>query len=161
MVPEARGIEEITYRELRELSYMGASVLHEEAVFPVRAKGIPINIRNTNRPQDPGTRIVKDRDTKDQIITGIAGRPGFTVFLIEKALMNAEVGFGRRVLDVFERLVIAYEHTPTGIDTLSVVVADEQLSDKTEQVIEDLRTVQPDSVEVITGMALIATVGRE
>ena len=160
IVPEACNIAEITYRELRELSYMGASVLHEEAVFPVRAKDIPIHIKNTNQPQAVGTRIVADRDPAKQIVVGIAGKKGFTVILLEKALMNTEVGFGRRVLDVFERLGIAYEHTPSGIDTLSVVVANENLGENIEQILEDLQAVHPDNIEVITGMALIATVGK-
>ena len=161
IIPEAPTINEITYGELRELSYMGASVLHEEAVFPARAKDIPINIRNTNKPDDHGTRIVTDREVKDQVITGIAGTAGFTVFYIEKTLMNAEIGFGRRVLDVFERLGISYEHTPSGIDTLSVVVSDDQLNDRLDQVISDLQgAVHPDQVRAIPGMALIATVGK-
>jgi aspartate kinase len=166
VVPEARPIAEITYRELRELSYMGASVLHEEAVFPVREKGIPINIRNTNRPEDPGTRIVAERDPGHQVVVGIAGTKGFTVINIEKAMMNSEVGFGRRVLDVFEHLGISYEHTPTGIDTMSVVVSDKQLTgpdkvSKVDQIVEDLQaTVKPDEIKVSPGMALIATVGQ-
>ena len=166
VVAEAKPIAEITYRELRELSYMGASVLHEEAVFPVREKGIPINIRNTNRPEDPGTLIVAERDPGHQVVVGIAGTKGFTVFNLEKAMMNAEVGFGRRVLDVFERLGISYEHTPTGIDTMSVVVSDKQLADagqtsKIDQVVEDLQaTLKPDEIKVTPGMALIATVGQ-
>jgi aspartate kinase len=166
VVAEAKPITEITYRELRELSYMGASVLHEEAVFPVRDKGIPINIRNTNKPDDPGTMIVAERDAGHQVVVGIAGTKGFTVFNVEKALMNAEIGFGRRVLDVFERLGISFEHTPTGIDTMSVVVSDKQLADangasKVEQIVEDLQgAVRPDSIKVVPGMALVATVGQ-
>ena len=160
VVAEAKPIVEITYRELRELSYMGASVLHEEAVFPVRAKGIPINIRNTNLPQDPGTMIVAERDAGHQVVVGIAGTKGFTVVHLEKALMNAEVGFGRRVLDVFARLGISYEHTPTGIDTMSVVVADKQLGNRLDEVVEDLQAeLKPDSLKVAR-MALIATVGQ-
>jgi aspartate kinase len=165
VVAEAKPIAEITYRELRELSYMGASVLHEEAVFPVREKGIPINIRNTNRPEDAGTRIVAERDPGHQVVVGIAGTKGFTVINLEKAMMNAEIGFGRRVLDVFERLGISYEHTPTGIDTMSVVVSDKQLveanqTSKIDQIVEDLQaTLKPDDIKVTPGMALIATVG--
>lgn len=166
VVAEAKPIAEITYRELRELSYMGASVLHEEAVFPVREKGIPINIRNTNRPEDPGTRIVAERDPGHQVVVGIAGTKGFTVINIEKAMMNSEVGFGRRVLDVFEHLGISFEHTPTGIDTMSVVISDKQLIgpdkvSKLDQVVEDLQaTLKPDEIKVSPGMALIATVGQ-
>ena len=120
-------IAEITYREQRELSYMGASVLHAEAVFPVREAGIPIHIRNTDRPDDPGTRIVRDRDAHDSPIVGIAGRTGFATIFTEKALMNQERGYGRRVLEVLEAHGISYEHSPTSIDTLSVIVADEEL----------------------------------
>ncbi len=165
IVAEAKPIAEITYRELRELSYMGASVLHEEAVFPVREKSIPINIRNTNRPEDPGTMICAARDPGHQVVVGIAGTKGFTVFTAEKAMMNNEVGFGRRLLDVFERLGISVEHMPTGIDTMSVVVSDRQLANadgtsKTEQVMEDMQGVlKPDSLKANPGMALIATVG--
>jgi aspartate kinase len=166
IVTEAKPIAEVTYGELRELSYMGASVLHEEAVFPVREAGIPINIRNTNRPDDAGTMIVKSRDPGHQVVVGIAGTKGFTVIHIEKALMNSEVGFGRRVLDAFERLGISFEHTPTGIDTMSVVVSDKQLtapdgSARLEQLLEDLQaTLRPDSLKASPGMALVATVGQ-
>ncbi len=161
IVAEAKPIAEITYGELRELSYMGASVLHEEAVFPVRGKAIPINIRNTNRPDDAGTMIVDRRDPGSQVVVGIAGTKGFTVFGIEKALMNGEVGFLRRVLDAFEHHGIAVEHVPTGIDTMSVVVADKQLGTRADALVEDIRAaVQPDSVSVTPGMALIATVGQ-
>ncbi len=166
IVAEAKPIAEITYRELRELSYMGANVLHEEAVFPVREKRIPINIRNTNRPDDAGTMIVAARDAGHQVVVGIAGTRGFTVVNLEKALMNGEVGFGRRVLDAFERLGISYEHTPTGIDTMSVVVSDRQLQlpsggSKIDQVVEDLHAaVKPDHIAVEPGMAMIAIVGQ-
>ena len=165
IVAEAKPIAEITYRELRELSYMGASVLHEEAVFPVREKSIPINIRNTNRPDDAGTVIMANRDPGHQVVVGIAGTKGFTVFTAEKAMMNNEVGFGRRLLDVFERLGISIEHMPTGIDTMSVVVSDKQLANadgtsKTEQLLEDIQgTLKPESVKANPGMALVATVG--
>ena len=166
IVAEAKPIAEITYKELRELSYMGASVLHEEAVFPVREKGIPIKIRNTNRPDDAGTMIVAERDPGHQVVVGIAGTKGFTVVYLDKAMMNSEIGFGRRVLDAFERLGISYEHSPTGIDTMSVVIANKQLVDngqvnKIDQIIEDLQgTVKPDVIKVVPGMALIATVGQ-
>lgn len=160
IVADARTIESITYRELRELSYMGASVLHEEAVFPVREKSIPINIRNTNDPDAPGTLIVADRDPGKQIVTGIAGRAGFTVFLIEKAMMNNEVGFGRRVLDAFEHYGVSYEHTPSGIDTLSVVVSNDQLDGHKQQILDELESVHPDQVDIIDNMALVATVGK-
>lgn len=162
IVPEAKPITEITYRELRELSYMGANVLHEEAVFPVREKGIPINIKNTNKPEDPGTMIVVDLEVDpNNLIAGIAGTKGFTVIQIEKALMNVEIGFGRRVLDVFEHFGISYEHTPTSIDTMSVLVSNKQLGDKLDQVMEELQsTLKPDLLKAERGIALIATVGK-
>ncbi len=161
IVPEARGIAVITYGELRELSYMGASVLHEEAVFPVREKGIPINIKNTNRPDDAGTLIVAERDPGHQVVVGIAGTKGFTVVALEKAMMNTEVGFARKVLDVFAGNGISIEHMPTGIDTVSVIVSDKQLGNKLDTVIEDLQgAVHPDVLRAMPGMALIATVGQ-
>ena len=160
IVPEAQTIEEITYTELRELSYMGAGVLHEEAVFPIRDKGIPINIKNTNRPDDRGTMIVADRDPGEHKVVGIAGMKGFSVFFIEKAMMNDEIGFGRRVLSAFERHQISYEHMPSGIDTISVVVRDRNLEDKAEQLMEELDALKPDRVMVLPNMSLIATVGK-
>jgi aspartate kinase len=160
IVAEAKGIAEITYGELRELSYMGANVLHEEAVFPVREKGIPINIKNTNRPEDPGTLIVASRDPGHQVVVGIAGTRGFSVVALEKAMMNSEVGFARKVLDVFASHNISIEHLPTGIDTMSVVLSDKQLGDKADELVEDLQAaVRPDSIKVMPGMAMIATVG--
>ncbi|MEK7413531.1 MAG: aspartate kinase [Planctomycetota bacterium] len=160
IVSEAKGIAEITYGELRELSYMGANVLHEEAVFPVREKGIPINIKNTNRPDDTGTLIVATRDPGHQVVVGIAGTKGFTVIALEKALMNGEIGFARKVLDVFASHQVSIEHLPTGIDSMSVVVSDKQLSNKLEDILSDLQAaVHPDSVKAMPGMALIATVG--
>lgn len=161
IVPEAKGIGEITYGELRELSYMGANVLHEEAVFPVREKSIPINIKNTNRPDDAGTLIVAERDPGHQVVVGIAGTKGFTVVALEKALMNSEVGFARKVLDVFATHGISIEHMPTGIDTMSVIVSDKQLGGKLDAVLEDLQgAVHPDSMKATPGMAMIATVGQ-
>ncbi len=165
IVAEAKPIAEITYRELRELSYMGASVLHEEAVFPVREKGIPINIRNTNAPAEPGTMILADRNPGHQVVVGIAGTKGFTVFTAERAMMNNEVGFARRLLDVFEHQGVSVEHMPTGIDTMSVVVADKQLkradgSSKADEIMEEIQgALKPDSFKATPGMALIATVG--
>ena len=156
-------IDTITYRELRELAYMGATVLHDEAIFPVRDAGIPVNIRNTNDPAAPGTMIVPEAApiAHSGTITGIAGRKDFTVIAIEKALMNAEVGFARRVLSVLERHDVSIEHMPSGIDTLSVVVADDQLDGKLDELLDDLRAeVEPDAMEVYPDMALIATVGR-
>ena len=163
IVKDPKHIEEITYRELRELAYMGASVLHEEAVFPVRKAGIPVNIKNTNMPGDPGTLIVSDAGpaARAGTITGIAGRKDFTVITVEKALMNAEIGFGRKLLSVLEADGISFEHMPSGIDTLSVVIADAQLDGKLERVLAEIRReCRPDAIEVSPNMALIATVGR-
>jgi len=160
IVPDAKVIKEITYRELRELSYMGARVLHDEAIFPVKETDIPINIRNTNRPGDPGTMIVRERDYSKSIIVGIAGRKNFTMINIEKALMNKEVGFGRKVLEIIESHGISYEHTPTSIDSMSIIIRDEELNDKGEIVVEDIhKFLEPDKVELVSGLALIATVG--
>ncbi|MGE5496236.1 MAG: aspartate kinase [Burkholderiales bacterium] len=155
-------IKSITYRELRELSYMGATVLHEDAIFPVFKANIPINIRNTNDPECPGTLIVPDMDDDGTAtITGIAGRKGFTVISVEKAKMNAELGFGRRVLSALEKNGIRFEHMPSGIDTLGIVIANSELDGKQSDLIDDIYALcQPDSLEVFTGLALIATVGR-
>lgn len=155
-------IETITYRELRELSYMGATVLHEEAIFPVRKEGIPINIRNTNRPQDKGTFIVESTCHKPRyVITGIAGKKGFCSINIEKSMMNSEVGFGRKILQVFEDQGINFEHVPSGIDTMTVYVHQDEFEEKEQQVIAGIhRAVQPDFVEMESDLALIAVVGR-
>lgn len=155
-------IETITYRELRELAYMGASVLHEDAIFPVRKEGIPINIRNTNQPDDKGTMIVETTVKKpSHIITGIAGKKGFCSISIEKAMMNTEVGFGRKVLQVFENNNISFEHMPSGIDTMSVMVHQDEFEDHEQSVIAGIhRAVAPDSVELESDLALIAVVGR-
>ena len=156
-------IKEITYRELRELSYMGATVLHEDAVFPVRSAGIPINIRNTNRPEDEGTMIVSHSAGYDSehVITGVAGKKSFSVITIEKDSMNSEVGFGRKVLEVFEENEISFEHLPSGIDTMSVVVASSTLEGRREKVMNAIvRAVKPDSVFIEDELALIAVVGR-
>ena len=163
IIKNPRAIETVTYRELRELSYMGATVLHEDAIFPVRIAGIPINIRNTMRPGDDGTMIVasaSDYDNK-HIITGIAGRRGFSVFTVEDDLMNSQIGYGRRMLEVFEENGIAFEHMPTGIDTMSVIVATADIDPIREKLIASLnRTLKPDSITVDDGLALIAVVGR-
>lgn len=155
-------IETITYRELRELSYMGATVLHEEAIFPVRKEGIPIHILNTNHPEDPGTFIVESTCRKPKYtITGIAGKRGFCSINIEKSMMNGEIGFGRKVLQVFEDQNISFEHMPSGIDTMTVYVHQEEFIEKEQQVIAGIhRAVQPDFVEMESDLALIAVVGR-
>ena len=161
MIPEARPVREITYREIRELSYMGASVFHDEAMFPVRESNIPVNIRNTNRPSDPGTLILPQREITDELIVGVAGRPACSMLFIEKAMMNQERGFGRRVLETVASHEISYEHTPSGIDTMSVIIRDEELDGKGEALLRDIeRVLEPDRAELIPGLALIATVGE-
>ena len=163
IVDNPQTIDVITYHELRELSYRGANVLHEDAIFPVRMAGIPINIRNTNRPEDAGTMILAhaDKNTVTGNITGIAGRRGFSVLTIEKDMMNTQVGFGRRVLHVFENHGISFEHLPSGIDSVGVIAATEALSPKRDQVINEIcRVVEPDSIQLEEGLALIAVVGR-
>ena len=155
-------IRKITYRELRELSYMGASVLHEESIFPVRNAGITINIKNTNIPTDPGTLIVKDMEPDfENPIKGIAGKKDFTVISLEKAMMNSELGFCRKVLSILEQNCISFENMPAGIDTVCLVISDSQLKNKTEILVEEIkRTCNPDSIVVHPNMALIATVGN-
>jgi aspartate kinase len=155
-------IETITYRELRELAYMGASVLHEDAIFPVRKEGIPINIRNTNSPEDKGTVIVESTCRKpNYTITGIAGKKGFCSINIEKAMMNAEVGFGRKVLEVFEKYGVSFEHMPSGIDTMTIFVHQSEFEEFEQSVIAGIhRAVEPDFIEMESDLALVAVVGR-
>ena len=165
IVNDPRPIKTITYRELRELSYMGASVLHEDAIFPVRYAGIPINIRNTNEPEAPGTMIVSGTSEYDSnvVITGIAGKRGFSVISIEKDMMNSEIGFGRRVLDVLEDNGISFEHLPSGVDTMGVIVSTAAIKDemKRERVLSSItKRVRPDSLMIEDGLALLAVVGR-
>ena len=155
-------IETITYRELRELSYMGATVLHADAIFPLRQEGIPINIKNTNRPQDPGTLIVESTCRQPKYtITGIAGKKGFCAINIEKDMMNSEIGFGRKVLQVFEENGISIEHVPSGIDTFTVIVHQSEFMEKEQRVISGIhRAVSPDTLDLESDLALIAVVGR-
>lgn len=163
IVENPETIATLTYRELRELSYMGATVLHPEAVFPVRQAGIPVNIRNTNDPDHPGTTIVgSDTQAPSKYpITGIAGRKDFTIIHLEKAMMNEAVGYGEQVLGVLRRHGVSFEHMPSGIDTLSIVVADHQLEGKLGPLLEELqRDLEPDSIDTDPDLALIATVGR-
>ena len=162
IVKDPEPIETITYRELRELAYMGASVLHEDAIFPVRREGIPINIRNTNRPNDKGTFIVESTCRKPKyVITGIAGKKGFCSLHIEKSMMNSEVGFGRKVLQVFEDQGLNFEHVPSGIDTMTVYIHQDEFEEKEQKVVADIhRAVNPDLVELESNLALIAVVGR-
>ena len=163
MIENPCPIKTITYRELRELSYMGATVLHEDAIFPVKNAKIPINIRNTNRPQDPGTMIVAENKNDfdaDKIITGIAGRKGFSVITIEKDMMNSEVGYGRKVLEVLEDNEISFEHLPSGIDNMSVVIESAVLDGRRDKVLTSInRAVHADSITIEDGLALIAIVG--
>ena len=155
-------IETITYRELRELSYMGASVLHEDAIFPVRSEGIPINIRNTNEPEADGTWIVESTCQKSgYVITGIAGRKDFCAVLITKDMMNSEIGFGRKVLQAFEDNQISFEHMPSGIDTMTIVVHEDEFIEKEQKVVSAIhRLAKPDAIEIESDLALIAVVGR-
>lgn len=155
-------IKNISYIELRELSYMGASVMHEDAVFPARLSDIPINIRNTNQPEDPGTVISNSDDCEDgSVISGIAGKPDFTVISIYKNMMNNEVGFVRRALAIVEDAGISFDHIPTGIDSLSMVIASSELEDKLDDILEAFRVqLKPDDISVENGIALIAVVGR-
>ena len=164
VVPNAKPMEEVTYAEIRELSYMGASVLHDEAISPVREVGIPICIRNTNDPTHPGTRIVNklspeiDKSTE---IAGIAGKRAFTMISVEKSLMNKEVGFAYRLLGVLERYGVSFEHCPSSIDSISVIVELAQIEDKVEAVLDEIRkTLQPDKLEFVPQIALIAIVGE-
>ena len=161
IVDNPKPIAEISYRELRELSYMGASVLHDEAIYPAKEDNIPINIRNTNRPEDPGTIITADAPLSDHIITGIAGSKNFTVIGLSKSMMSQEVGFVRRLAGVFADKDVSLEHMPSGIDTISVVVDNDELNGKLDDIVDEIqRQLQPDTIDVFENMALIATVGR-
>ncbi len=163
IVKNPRPIRYITYRELRELSYMGASVLHEDSIFPVKIAGIPINIRNTNRPEEKGTYIIPtDKGYgKNEIITGIAGKKGFAVLHIEKDMMNNEIGFGMKVLKTLADMNISFEHFPSGIDTMSIIVSAEEIKGKEKKLLAEIsKAVNPDNVSLETGMALVAVVGR-
>ena len=161
IVKNPKGINQITYNELRELSYMGASVLHQETVFPVQQANIPINILNTNAADDPGTIIMENCTDKTQIITGIAGRKDFTSFTIHKDHISDQVGVIRDALDVFAKYNISVEHVPTGIDNFSVVVASADVEKCIYDLIHDLNTtIKNCTVEIDDGIALIAVVGR-
>ena len=162
IIENPKPIDTVTYKELRELSYMGASVLHEDAIFPVRTEGIPINIRNTNRPEDKGTFIVESTCVKPEYtITGIAGKKGFVSITIEKDMMNSQVGFGRKVLEAFEKEGVSFEHMPSGIDTLTVFVHQDEFQQKEQAVLANLhRSVHPDAIEMEGDLSLVAVVGR-
>lgn len=155
-------IETITYKELRELSYMGASVLHENSIFPVRKAGIPIHIKNTNRPEDPGTLIVESTcHNPSHVITGVAGKKGFATIMIEKDMMNTEIGFGRKVLQIFEDYGLSFEHMPSGIDTMTIIVDAKEFIIYEQEILTSLhRSVHPDSITLESDLSLIAVVGR-
>lgn len=162
IIKNPESIETITYRELRELSYMGASVLHENSIFPIRDEGIPIHILNTNRPHDKGTLIVESTCHKpNHIITGIAGKKGFATIMIEKEMMNGEIGFSRKVLQVLEENQVSLEHMPSGIDTMTLIVHTDDFLEKEQDILAGIhRAVHPDSIELDSNLALIAVVGR-
>lgn len=163
IVEDPKKIDVVTYRELRELAYMGATVLHEDSIFPVLEAAIPINVKNTNDPENSGTMIIPAVEGRGEAdgITGIAGKKNFTVITIEKDGMNTEIGFGRKVLTCLEKFGLSFEHMPTSIDTISIVVADVRIRHCIEELIDEIHAVcQPDSVEVSSNMAIIATVGR-
>jgi aspartate kinase len=162
IVDNPHPLDEVSYREIRELAYMGANVFHDEAIAPVRVAGIPINIRNTNRPEDPGTLIVSKLPAVTKYdIAGVAGKKNFSMFSLEKNGMNKEMGFARKVLGIFESRGVSIEHCPTSIDSMSVVVSSEEIGDKTEIILDDLRRIlEPDTLEVEHDVSLIAVVGE-
>lgn len=166
IVSNPKQIREISYKELRELSYMGASVLHEDAIYPARMANVPINIRNTNKPEDPGTFITAEvsesfENDENRIITGIAGNRDFTVVAIYKNMMSSERGFVRKILDILDDFDINFEHLPSGIDTVSVVMSNKAINGRLEEVLDEFRArLRPDSIDVFEDMALIATVGH-
>ena len=162
IVKDPKPISTVSYKELRELSYMGASVLHEDAIYPARNANIPINIRNTNEPENPGTMITSEpaKLEEGQIIAGIAGSKDFTVITMYKALLSSERGFIRKMSGVLEDFDIPIEHIPSGVDTLSVVISNKQLGGKLEDILDEFeRQLKPDHMEVSDDIALIATVG--
>ena len=166
IVKSPKQIKTISYKELRELSYMGASVLHEDAIYPARMANVPINIKNTNIPEDYGTMIVGEADfeespSKGRVVTGIAGSKDFTVVALYKNMMSSERGFVRRILGILDEYDINFEHLPSGIDTVSVVMSNKAIGDSLDEVLDAFRSrLQPDSIDVIEDVALIATVGR-
>ena len=164
IVDHPRTIEEISFREVREMAYMGASVFHDEAIMPVREAGIPVAIRNTNRPQDPGTRIVPQLSSTTVVSTEIAGISGHrhaTMITLEKSLMNKEIGFGHRLLGIFLQHNISFEHCPSSIDSMSVIVLDSKLRGLDAVVLDDIqRQLEPDHLSIEKDLALIAVVGE-
>lgn len=166
IVKNPQQIRKISYKELRELSYMGASVLHEDAIYPARMANVPINIRNTNAPEDPGTMITGEAEAysdegENRIITGIAGSKDFTVVALYKNMMSSERGFVRRILGILDDYDINFEHLPSGIDTVSVVMSNQAVNGRIDEVLDEFRTrLRPDSIDVFENMALVATVGH-
>lgn len=161
IVENPKIIKYISYKELRELSYMGATVIHPDSVFPVRKAGIPINIRNTFDPTKAGTMIVPVLTEHERLVTGIAGKKNFTSILIEKDKMNNEVGFARKLLSVLEHYDVSFEHLPSGIDTMTVVISDTELGGRLQNLLRDIRNaVSPDNIEIQENLSLIATVGH-
>lgn len=167
IVKDPKQIRVLSYKELRELSYMGASVLHEDAIYPARLADVPINIRNTNEPENPGTMIVSEERAKDltkgdDIITGIAGSKDFTVVTLYKNMMSQEKGFVRRILGVLDDYDIGFEHLPSGIDTVSVVMSNKQINGRLDEILDEFQSrLRPDSIDVIENIAQIATVGHQ
>jgi aspartate kinase len=151
----------LSYREIRELAYSGANVFHDEAIAPCKERNIPINIRNTNDPLAPGSTIGPAPATPNSVVTGIAGRKNFVMIYIEKTMMNKEKGFGRKVLGILENHGVSYEHSPSGIDSMSIVVEKQGLEPVQELVLEELqKQMEPDYINVFENLALIATVGH-
>ena len=166
IVKNPKQIHYISYKELRELSYMGASVLHEDAIYPARMANVPINIRNTNNPDDMGTFITAEgaqpeAEDEKNIITGIAGSKDFTVVALYKNMMSSERGFVRRILGILDDYSINFEHLPSGIDTVSVVMSNKSIDGRLDEVLDEFESrLRPDSIDVFEDIALIATVGH-
>lgn len=164
IVPEAEYISVITYKELRELSYMGASVLHPDAIFPVRKSNIPINIKNTFQPEHPGTMIIptSKRRAAQRIVTGIAGRKNFIAIHLEKSMMNGELGFARRALSILEHHRVSVEHMPSGIDTMSLVIESQEVDEELLDILKNdmIKQLAADSISIVKNLSLIATVGH-
>ena len=165
IVNEPDTIERITYNELRELSYMGAQVLHEGTVFPVREKGIPLNIRNTNEPDHPGTLIMEsfeDELKSERFITGIAGRRNFSIVTVSKNGMSSEVGSLRKILEIFEKHNVCVEYTPSGIDCVSLVLAADKVKGSIYSIVGELqKVIEPDNIHITEGISVVAAVGRQ
>ena len=165
IVENPEHIDRLTYSELRELSYIGAQVLHERAVFPVREKNIPLNIRNTNEPDHPGTMIMRDIDDSTEqnrsFITGIAGRKGYTVITLSKTGMSSTPGVLRRILEIFEKANVNVEYVPSGIDSLSLVVSSASVAGCLYSLLGELeRSIKPDHIKTESDLAVVAAVGR-